>query len=143
MASPTLDLICCAVQYSIHHNISKWNASHMPDVIMSNARPYHRGEFGMPVVYNICAILSSCLSIVGAVYILLPKKAYVPRQRQSFRVVQRQRKILTWLSVADVLASVGTSIYIFILNAFIYLFFTSTDPFSNHWFSLVPSIVQT
>ncbi|XP_071790633.1 G-protein coupled receptor 143-like [Asterias amurensis] len=107
MASPTLDLICCAVHSSISPNISKWNASHMQDVIMSDARPYHRGELAMPLVYNICAILSSCLSIVGAVYILLPKKAYVPRQRQSFRVVQRHRKILTWLSVADVLASVG------------------------------------
>ncbi len=102
MASPTLDLICCAVKPYIRGNIS--NDSYM---YMKLTQSKHREEL---LVFNICAILSSCLSIVGAVYILLPKNSYIPRQRQAFRLVQRQRKILTWLSVADVLASIGVLI---------------------------------
>ncbi|XP_022085774.1 G-protein coupled receptor 143-like isoform X2 [Acanthaster planci] len=99
MATPTLDLVCCAFRnLSVAVKVKATNRSwveHKEDVIT-----FLR-------VFNILAILSSCLSILGAVYILFPKKSYIPRQGRSLRAVERQKKILTWLSVADVLACLG------------------------------------
>ncbi|XP_038075273.1 G-protein coupled receptor 143-like [Patiria miniata] len=104
MATPTLDLVCCLVR----------NLSVPATVSPRTGKAVHQDDEKVTflLTFNICAILSSCLSILGAVYILLPKKSYlyVQRQRRSFRAVERQKKILTWLSVADVLACLGVLI---------------------------------
>ncbi|XP_077865382.1 G-protein coupled receptor 143-like [Saccoglossus kowalevskii] len=84
MASPRLESLCCI------------NISDTKDDFMLGTK-----------VYNITCIVSSSLSILGAVYTLLPRKVPENARRRTSIGQDRQRKIIDWLAVADFLACIG------------------------------------
>ncbi|GJQ75634.1 hypothetical protein Trydic_g17712 [Trypoxylus dichotomus] len=88
MADPTIQTFCC-----YHGNGS--------DVATRIVR-----EFNVDG-YNTVCLFSSALGILGAIYQILPRQQYVYNHRWISLTAARGRKIIIWLAVADLLASVG------------------------------------
>ncbi|XP_023029086.1 G-protein coupled receptor 143 [Leptinotarsa decemlineata] len=88
MADPTIQTFCC------HHA----NGTDIAVTIMQ--------EFNTDA-YNIVCLLSATLGILGAFYQILPREQFSHHhQWLSFSAI-RGRKIIIWLAVADLLASLG------------------------------------
>lgn len=96
MASPVLETYCCMFPRS-----ENWT-----DIRPSDGREsYDRSTL---MAYNIFSIISSSLSIGGAVYQWLPKKlASHIRTEREIKSALRQNYIISWLTVADFAATVG------------------------------------
>lgn len=101
MASPVLETYCCMFQRS-----ENWT-----DIYPSHGNNSHGKESydrSTLMVYNIFSIMSSSLSIGGAVYQWLPKKlASHIRTEREIKSVLRQNDIINWLTVADFAATIG------------------------------------
>ncbi|CAH1156202.1 unnamed protein product [Phaedon cochleariae] len=88
MADPTIQTFCC------HHA----NGTDMAVTIMQ--------EFNTDA-YNAVCLISSALGVFGAIYQILPREQFSNQHRWlSFSAI-RGRKIIVWLAVADLLASLG------------------------------------
>jgi hypothetical protein len=57
--------------------------------------------------YNAVCLFSSCLGIFGAIYQILPRQEFSNKHRWLSFSAERGRKIIVWLAVADLLASLG------------------------------------
>ncbi|KRT78861.1 hypothetical protein AMK59_7044, partial [Oryctes borbonicus] len=88
MSDPTIQTFCC-----YHGNGS--------DVATTIVR-----EFNLDG-YNTVCLISSALGILGAIYQILPRQQYVYNHRWISLTASRGRKIIIWLAIADLLASVG------------------------------------
>ncbi|XP_044272227.1 G-protein coupled receptor 143-like isoform X2 [Tribolium madens] len=88
MADPTIQTFCC------HHA----NGTDMAVTIME--------EFNTDA-YNAVCLFSSCLGILGAIYQILPRQEFANKHRWLSFSAARGRKIIVWLAVADLLASLG------------------------------------
>ncbi|KAI4460924.1 g-protein coupled receptor [Holotrichia oblita] len=88
MADPTMQTFCC------YHG----NGSDVATKIVK--------EFNING-YNTVCLFSSALGILGAIYQILPRQQYVYNHRWISLTAARGRKIIIWLAVADLLASVG------------------------------------
>ncbi|XP_053592865.1 G-protein coupled receptor 143 [Microplitis demolitor] len=84
MADPTIQTFCC------RHN----NNTDIAIIIMQ--------EFNTDI-YNTVCLFSSVIGIFGAIYQILPKEEY---RWQNFSL-SRSRRIIVWLAVADLFASLG------------------------------------
>lgn len=91
MADPTIQTFCC---YTTNFTETTLN-------IM--------GAFDSEFYNNIC-IFSSVLGILGATYQVLPRKEYSRSHRWISFPALRGRKIIFWLAVSDLLASLGVLI---------------------------------
>lgn len=99
MASPVLETYCCMFPRS-----ENWTDIHPPD----GRESY---DISTLMAYNIFSIISSSLSIGGAVYQWLPKKlASHIRTEREIKSALRQNYIISWLTVADFAATVGVLI---------------------------------
>ncbi|XP_072378572.1 G-protein coupled receptor 143-like [Diabrotica undecimpunctata] len=88
MADPTIQTFCC------HHG----NGTDMAIAIME--------EFDTNAYNGVC-IMSSTLGILGALYQILPREEFSNNHRWYSFSAKRGRKIIVWLAVADLLASLG------------------------------------
>ncbi|KAG5878284.1 hypothetical protein JTB14_033085 [Gonioctena quinquepunctata] len=88
MADPTIQTFCC------HHA----NGTDMAVTIMQ--------EFNTDA-YNTVCLVSSALGILGAVYQILPREQFSHHHQWLSYSAIRGRKIIVWLAVADLLASLG------------------------------------
>ncbi|KAG8036207.1 hypothetical protein G9C98_004787 [Cotesia typhae] len=86
MADPTIQTFCCK------HN----NNTDMAIIIMQ--------EFNTDV-YNVVCMLSSIIGIIGAIYQILPREEVYNQYRWQNFSSSRSRKIIIWLAVADLFAS--------------------------------------
>ncbi|XP_077995551.1 G-protein coupled receptor 143-like [Glandiceps talaboti] len=84
MASPRLESMCCI-----------------------NTTQHGQSTLLGTRVYNITCIVSASLSILGAVYLLLPRKIPENARRRKNLGYERQIKIINWLTLADLLACIG------------------------------------
>ncbi|KAL3269606.1 hypothetical protein HHI36_008670 [Cryptolaemus montrouzieri] len=91
MADPTMQTFCC----------HRGNGTDVALTLMRNLNTH---------AYNIVCIVSSTLGILGGIYQILPRKKY-PRNPKWFSLsAARGRKLIVWLAVADLLASLGVLI---------------------------------
>ncbi|CAG5089917.1 Similar to GPR143: G-protein coupled receptor 143 (Homo sapiens) [Cotesia congregata] len=88
MADPTIQTFCCK------HN----NNTDMAIIIMQ--------EFNTDA-YNVVCMLSSIIGIIGAIYQILPREEVYNQYRWQNFSSSRSRKIIIWLAVADLFASLG------------------------------------
>lgn len=88
MADPTIQTFCC------HHD----NSTDMSFRVMQ--------EFNTDA-YNAVCLTSSALGIFGAIYQILPREQGPVTHRWLSFSATRGRKIIIWLAVADLLASLG------------------------------------
>lgn len=116
MASPTIDTFCCVVDSSGVGIDTKL-------------------DFRVDL-YTIICIVSSCFSILGALYQLIPRpKSLSPMKRVHFSGA-RQRRIIAWLAFADLQAALG------ILIRSIYWLHLMTDNEENNHGGLFCALVS-
>ncbi|XP_018336904.1 G-protein coupled receptor 143-like [Agrilus planipennis] len=91
MSDPTIQTFCC------HHS----NTSNITMAIMK--------EFNTEA-YNCVCLFSSTLGILGALYQILPRQQFSKSGRWYSFTAVRGRKIIIWLAVSDLFASLGVFI---------------------------------
>ncbi|KAF5307956.1 hypothetical protein FQR65_LT06523 [Abscondita terminalis] len=96
MADPTIQTFCC---YNNDINIT---------CALENTLKISN-QFNTSI-YNAICLFSSTLGIVGAVYQILPRKEFSRYHRWISFSAERGRKIILWLAVTDLLASLGVLI---------------------------------
>jgi len=70
--------------------------------------PQQRDYHSINISYNVLCIVSSVMSICGAVYQLTPRSPKrPPRGRTELESLLRQNVIICYLAIADLLASFG------------------------------------
>ncbi|GAB6027963.1 hypothetical protein CHUAL_002190 [Chamberlinius hualienensis] len=87
MSSPTIDTFCCVVDSSGIGIDTKL-------------------EFRIDL-YTIVCIVSSFCSILGAIYQLIPRPQRVNKFKRLHFSGSRQRRIIAWLAIADLMAALG------------------------------------
>nr|AKQ63016.1 orphan G-protein coupled receptor 9 [Platynereis dumerilii] len=93
MASPAQQSICC-----LFHNSSVYNGSHFSEVNWSEIKE----------AYNWICLVSASLSACGAIYQILPRAPrYFPKTQRELDAFVRQRSLIRWLAVADLMAVAG------------------------------------
>ena len=94
MASPTLESYCCWLSSNKSYNSSIDDGLSLSQTVVS--------------LYNSFCIVSSCLSVGGAVFQLWPRTPrQLPRGHREVEALVRQNTIICWLAFADLLASLG------------------------------------
>ncbi|XP_072034416.1 G-protein coupled receptor 143-like [Amphiura filiformis] len=124
MASPTLDLLCCQIRKKAPTLAPPLDNITVPYLttesfmthIYSNsstlqptttaAPPLFGQSIVFEVLFNVISIMAASLSIMGAIYTLIPKRG-VYRRRRTVVAEIRQTGILTWLAVTDLMACLG------------------------------------
>ena len=88
MASPALQSFCCMFNFS---------TSGLQE------------EYGTAITaYNSLCLISASFGFLGAVYQLWPRTpSNLPRARKELRAFMRQNALISWLSLADLLAAIG------------------------------------
>jgi len=95
MASPMLESFCC-MRFGDNDSCSNH----------SYPQPYE--YHSVNISYNVLCIISSVMSICGAVYQLTPRlPRRPPRGRTELESLLRQNVIICFLAIADLLASFG------------------------------------
>lgn len=93
MASPALQPFCCFFRDN------------------SSSRDPSLQDFDLnePIsAYNILCIISSAVSVCGAIYQLLPRSLErLPQAKRELKSFLRQNAIICWLTLADLFASLG------------------------------------
>ena len=109
MASPTLDLLCCQAREpfaNLSPPVITTMYSNMTTPVPTPT-PYILGQDRtFEILFNVISIMTASLSIMGAIYTLIPKRGVYRRRRTAIAEV-RQTGILTWLAVADLMACLG------------------------------------
>ncbi len=124
MASPTLDLLCCQRREDFstlgppvdNTTFLHTTASYVTHLYSNTSTTIHPITTARPerlmdnrvfeVLFNVVSIMAASLSIMGAIYTLIPKRG-VYRRRRTVVAEVRQTGILTWLAVADLMACLG------------------------------------
>ncbi|XP_072163906.1 G-protein coupled receptor 143-like [Diadema setosum] len=116
MSSPTLDLLCCSFVRIVNETVNATDVQNDAitvngsDTNHSNVHPSSATPFKTYLyLYNATVIVMSSLSIIGALYMLYPKRQESQNSSRSLtRVVdKRQKWILFWLSFSDIMACFG------------------------------------
>ncbi|KAK5644691.1 hypothetical protein RI129_005991 [Pyrocoelia pectoralis] len=97
MADPTIQTFCC---YNTNGNNSPWKSENTLLVAT---------EFNSST-YNAICLFSSTLGIIGAIYQILPRREFSRHHRWISFSAERGRKIILWLAITDLLASLGVLI---------------------------------
>ncbi|KAF2882378.1 hypothetical protein ILUMI_23798 [Ignelater luminosus] len=113
MADPTIQTFCC---YTIA------NATYTASSILK--------EFN-PGAYNFVSIFSSALGSLGAIYQLLPRRQFSRNHRWISFSAERGRRIILWLALTDLLASLGV-----LIRASLWLHYKNILPEMNDNYSV-------
>ena len=100
MASPALQPMCCwFIENDTVESDNHTDDDHDGTII---------DWWTLVVSYNSLCIMASCLSILGAIYQLLPRRpAAMPRTEKEMESFLMQNRIVCWLTLVDFLASLG------------------------------------
>jgi len=102
------------------------------DTCANYSVPHQYDQHGVFVSYNVICIVSSLMSICGALYQLTPRlPRRPPRGRTELESMLRQNVIICLLAISDLLASVG--VYDHVLMNFVSVYFSHRHLIFHHY----------